>query len=101
MIFPKVRAAVFVHGCFWHGHGCSRAKLPQTNVEFWKEKIGKNRIRDRKARARLRKLGWQVITLWQCELRNMDAAVECLSVVKKRLTASRKAKHPPRRRSEA
>lgn len=73
-VLPRLGIAVFVHGCFWHGHGCRRSKLPQTNVEFWKEKISKNRDRDRKARAALARLGWRVATLWQCELPDLDAA---------------------------
>ncbi|WP_188637443.1 very short patch repair endonuclease [Bradyrhizobium guangdongense] len=73
-VLPKHAVAVFVHGCFWHGHGCCRSKLPQSNVEFWTSKVGKNRVRDRKARRALAKLGWRVVTLWQCELSNADAA---------------------------
>jgi DNA mismatch endonuclease (patch repair protein) len=71
-VLPKHAVAVFVHGCFWHGHGCRRSKLPQSNAEFWINKIGKNRVRDRKARRALAKLGWRVVTLWQCELSDID-----------------------------
>lgn len=84
-VLPKHRTAVFVHGCFWHGHGCSRSKLPQTNVRFWTDKIGKNRLRDAKAEAALRRDGWRVQIVWQCELRNLDTALARLSAVAKRL----------------
>ncbi|WP_253574709.1 very short patch repair endonuclease [Bradyrhizobium japonicum] len=78
-VLPKHAVAVFVHGCFWHGHGCRRSKLPQSNLEFWRSKVGKNRLRDRKARRALAKLGWRVVTLWQCELSNADAAEELVA----------------------
>jgi DNA mismatch endonuclease, patch repair protein len=80
IVFPKYRAVVFVHGCFWHGHrGCQRAGLPKSNIVFWKEKIGRNRLRDRRAYADLIKLGWRVIVIWQCEIPNLDAALARLS----------------------
>ena len=65
------RWAVFVHGCFWHGHdGCGLAKVPKTNVKFWTDKLAANRRRDEhKARA-LRLLGFRVLVVWQCELRD-------------------------------
>ena len=64
-------AAIFVHGCFWHGHtNCKRAKLPATNRRFWREKIDTNKRRDRRVARLLRKQGWQVLTIWQCRLRN-------------------------------
>lgn len=78
-VLPKYASAVFVHGCFWHGHGCRRSKLPQSNVEFWKNKISKNRDRDRKSRRELTRLGWRVITLWQCELPDIDSAAELIA----------------------
>ena len=63
------RAAVFVHGCFWHGHaGCRRARLPRTRRAFWSAKIARNRARDRAAAAALRRLGYTVVTLWGCRL---------------------------------
>jgi DNA mismatch endonuclease, patch repair protein len=66
IVLPKHRTVVFVHGCFWHGHAdCARAALPKSNSEFWKEKIGRNRLRDRRVYAALRKLGWHVAVLWQ------------------------------------
>jgi DNA mismatch endonuclease Vsr len=68
---PKYKMVIFVHGCFWHGHGgCPRAKLPKTNVDFWKEKIEKNIGRDRENIKRLNALGWKPIVIWSCEVKN-------------------------------
>jgi len=65
----KAKVAVFVHGCFWHGHpNCKRAKLPESNREFWERKIAGNRRRDARNCNRLRKEGWRVLTVWQCRL---------------------------------
>ncbi len=67
--FPSRRVAVFVHGCFWHGHeGCKRATLPATRPEFWQAKIDGNKERDRRDRETLEALGWQVRVLWQCSI---------------------------------
>ncbi len=69
IVLPKWKTAIFVHGCFWHGHeGCRRSKLPSTRTEFWRAKIERNRARDRAATERLTALGYQVVTLWGCEL---------------------------------
>jgi DNA mismatch endonuclease (patch repair protein) len=67
--FPSRRLALFVHGCFWHGHeGCIRSKLPTTRLAFWKEKIEKNKARDERCQAELALLGWQIRVLWQCAI---------------------------------
>ena len=68
LVLPKHRAAVFVHGCFWHRHGCSRSTMPATNVGFWSAKLDRNQARDRAAAGELRKLGYKVEILWECEL---------------------------------
>jgi DNA mismatch endonuclease (patch repair protein) len=66
---PQPRTAIFVNGCFWHGHGgCKRAGLPATRTAFWKRKISSNVLRDRRNIAALQKLGWHVVTVWQCQL---------------------------------
>lgn len=63
------RVAIFVHGCFWHGHACKRgARVPQTRRAYWLAKIARNRARDRRVRRRLRRLGWHVFTVWECRL---------------------------------
>jgi DNA mismatch endonuclease (patch repair protein) len=61
---------VFVNGCFWHGHGgCKYSKLPETNLEFWKHKIEGNAAHDIEVRTQLQQSGWQVVTIWQCQLK--------------------------------
>lgn len=66
---PKYKKVIFVHGCFWHGHAdCSRSKRPSTNEEFWREKLDKNIERDKTTVNALKELGWDVLTLWTCEV---------------------------------
>ncbi len=78
MVFPKYRAVVFVHGCFWHRHpGCSKAGIPKSRVEFWKEKLARNVSRARRDEGRLNDLGWSVSLIWECETKNL-ATVERL-----------------------
>ena len=66
---PKHRAVIFVHGCFWHGHGCHLFKWPKTRPEFWRAKIGRNCEVDRLAEERLVTGGWRVATIWECALK--------------------------------
>lgn len=69
IVMRKYRTAIFVNGCFWHGHeGCKQFVLPKTNTAFWQAKIDRNRERDRQNATLLRSNGWQVITLWACSL---------------------------------
>ena len=68
LVFPSRRIALFVHGCFWHGHPCKRGdRLPATNVEYWREKIARNQRRDTANRLLLRELGWTPEVVWECE----------------------------------
>ncbi|GAI56770.1 unnamed protein product, partial [marine sediment metagenome] len=70
IVLPKYNAVVFVHGCFWHRHeGCSASKLPETNREFWEEKIAGNVKRDKLQVEKLRQLGWRVGLVWECSLK--------------------------------
>ncbi|MBM69480.1 MAG: very short patch repair endonuclease [Haliea sp.] len=69
LVFPKYHAVIFVNGCFWHGHGCHLFKWPNTNREFWEEKILGNRARDLRNIRLLQKAGWRVHTVWECSLR--------------------------------
>jgi DNA mismatch endonuclease, patch repair protein len=76
------RLAVFVNGCFWHGHSnCKRAALPSTNAVFWKNKIRSNVARDRRTASSLRREGWKVFNLWQCSLRRPTSLVRLLAQV--------------------
>lgn len=69
LVFPKYKAVVFVHGCFWHQHPrCKLATMPASNVEFWKQKLGANRERDQRNKRMLKALGWSVLTVWECQL---------------------------------
>ena len=76
MAFPSRRKAVFVNGCFWHLHpGCVRARIPGTNREYWEAKLTRNRQRDLENIDALRALGWDAMTVWECELRDMREAL--------------------------
>jgi DNA mismatch endonuclease (patch repair protein) len=80
LAFPSKRKALFVHGCFWHRHNrCSRASIPKTRKKFWEAKLFANVARDRRARRQLRRMGWEVLTAWQCELKNPERLTERLN----------------------
>ena len=73
LVFPSRRLAVFVHGCFWHGHDCARgSRVPKSNRAYWTAKIGRNRARDARVAAELQDLGWRACVLWECETRPRD-----------------------------
>ena len=69
MVFPRHQAVLFVHGCFWHGHGCSLFRWPKTRATFWRTKINRNMERDRDALAALKAHGWRALVVWECALR--------------------------------
>ncbi|MEO6196794.1 MAG: very short patch repair endonuclease [Dehalococcoidia bacterium] len=68
LVFGRRRVAVFVHGCFWHGHVCKEARPPKSNTSYWLPKIARNVQRDRRSATHLRKLGWTVVTIRECDL---------------------------------
>lgn len=71
LVFPGRRKAIFVHGCFWHGHDCKRgARAPKDNAQYWSGKIGRNRARDERVLDSLRGVGWDALTIWECELKD-------------------------------
>jgi len=70
LVFPKYRAVIFVHGCFWHGHNCPMFHLPATRPDFWQAKISGNQVRDAKAHQGLLAAGWRVLTVWECCLKS-------------------------------
>jgi DNA mismatch endonuclease, patch repair protein len=73
IVLPKHRTVIFVHGCFWHRHlGCRYAYTPKSRVEFWTNKFSANLERDAKVRHALEQAGWQVLVVWECELRDVD-----------------------------
>ena len=68
LVFPRLRRAIFVHGCFWHRHeGCARTTTPKTRAAYWREKFEQNMHRDRRNLAALRRLGWSVLVVWECQ----------------------------------
>jgi DNA mismatch endonuclease Vsr len=74
VVFTRRRKAVFVHGCFWHGHqSCGQDKVPKTRSEYWCGKLKGNRERDERALGALKAAGWDVLTLWECEVRRDSA----------------------------
>lgn len=73
LVFPKLHKAIFVHGCFWHGHDCARGgRTPKENRDYWRSKIAKNRGRDEEAWSGLTRSGWKVKVLWECELKDQQ-----------------------------
>ena len=76
LVFSSRRKVLFVNGCFWHWHaGCSRARVPSSNPDFWLAKLQRNRRRDAESIADLRDLGWESLTVWECELRDMETTM--------------------------
>ncbi len=73
IVLPRHRKAIFIHGCFWHSHDCPRGKSPSTRPEFWNTKLDSNVERDRKNLEALEEMGWRVLTVWECELKDSDA----------------------------
>ncbi|MXP10093.1 DNA mismatch endonuclease Vsr [Altererythrobacter halimionae] len=69
LVFPSLKSAIFVNGCFWHGHSCNLFRLPKTNTDFWAGKIEANRMRDARVRERLDAIGLRHFTVWECSLR--------------------------------
>jgi DNA mismatch endonuclease, patch repair protein len=83
ILLPRYRTAVFVHGCFWHWHGCKRSRMPATNREYWERKLGRNVERDKMQHAELEKLGWKVAIVWECQLqRDTNALIALLQDMK-------------------
>jgi DNA mismatch endonuclease (patch repair protein) len=71
LVFPAKRKVVFVHGCFWHGHGCAKGQLPKSRLDYWAPKIERNRQRDMQVLVQLSELKWQALVVWQCEARDL------------------------------
>ena len=80
IVLPGRRLALFVHGCFWHGHDCARgARVPKQNRDYWTAKVARNRARDAANRGNLEAQGWRVETIWECELKDAAALTSRLS----------------------
>jgi DNA mismatch endonuclease (patch repair protein) len=73
LVFPRLRKIVFIHGCFWHRHhACALARLPKSRLDFWVPKLTQNHERDLKNIAKLRRAGWRVKVIWECEISKID-----------------------------
>ena len=73
LVFAKRQAVIFVHGCFWHGHGrCTGGRRPKSNTTYWNAKLERNIRRDRRTARVLRKEGWKRVVIWECELKNLE-----------------------------
>ena len=79
IVLPRHRKVIFVHGCFWHGHRrCPRSERPSSNKSFWNTKLDKNVERDERLRRVLRRMGWKVFVVWECETRAPDKVLRKL-----------------------
>lgn len=73
LVFRSQRKVIFVHGCFWHRHGrCALARMPKSRLDFWKPKLEANKQRDARNKRRLLRAGWSVLTVWECQLRDVE-----------------------------
>lgn len=80
IVLRKYRAVIFVHGCFWHRHpGCRYATTPKSNTAFWMEKFQRNVERDTRVREEIETLGWTVLTVWECEIKDLERLAERLT----------------------
>lgn len=79
LVFPKLKTAIFVHGCFWHRHGCSKTSFPSSNSEFWLAKFRANVNRDKRALELLRTAGWRVCVIWECGVSKEGLAPSALN----------------------
>ncbi|MCI0640763.1 MAG: very short patch repair endonuclease [Gemmataceae bacterium] len=67
LVFPRLRKVIFVNGCFWHMHGCGRCRIPTSRRRYWIAKIKRNALRDPRNRRKVNRLGWRVLTVWECQ----------------------------------
>ncbi|SMQ69416.1 T/G mismatch-specific endonuclease [Altererythrobacter xiamenensis] len=72
IVLPRHRKVIFVHGCFWHAHGCAKGQPPKSRPDYWLPKLARNVERDRTKKEQLESLGWQVLVLWQCEIKESE-----------------------------
>lgn len=84
IVLPKYKTVIFIHGCFWHGHAnCKYYVIPKTRTDWWLNKINGNITNDKKAIIALKKDGWKIITIWECELKPAKVEKTLLSILKK------------------
>ena len=80
IVFPSRKVAIFVHGCFWHGHGCRIGQPPKSRLDYWTPKIAANRVRDDRKQTALAAAGWRSLVVWQCELKDTEALARKLGM---------------------
>lgn len=96
IVIPRYKLAIFIHGCFWHGHdGCIRGRLPKSRLEYWKPKIEANRNRDHRIEEELNEKGWRQIVIWECQLRTQKASSQTLPEVLNQILSMRSDKECP------
>jgi DNA mismatch endonuclease (patch repair protein) len=80
LVFPSRRKIIFVHGCFWHRHNCRLGRpAPSTRKDFWAKKLERNQARDKEVRRALKKLGWNILTVWECQLKELSHVMKRVS----------------------
>lgn len=83
IVLKKYRTVIFVNGCFWHHHDCGRFVWPSTNEEYWHKKIDRNVERDKEDQQALEELGWQVLVIWECQLKRKNALTNLQNLYEK------------------
>ena len=78
LVFPRRKMAIFVHGCFWHNHGCLKGRPPKSRLDYWLPKLEANKRRDASKTAHMHALGWKTFVVWQCKTRNLSELQEIL-----------------------
>ncbi len=86
IVLSKYKTIIFVHGCFWHGHTCKWGKRPTSNTSFWQSKILGNIERDKRVKTELRNLGWKVLIVWDCQLRNKESSQRIIEKLVAKMT---------------
>lgn len=101
LVFSRYRLALFVHGCFWHRHGCKRTTTPATNTEFWTEKFRRTLQRDKATSRELEKIGWTTLVIWECQIKTgIDSTIEILTELRS-LMAGRDTDHQSQTKESA
>ena len=81
LVFPRFRKVINVSGCFWHLHGCARCRIPSANRDYWTQKLQRNTARDKRVQRALRRVGWGVMVIWECQTRT-----SCMDTLRRRIT---------------
>ncbi|MEN3950722.1 very short patch repair endonuclease [Iodidimonas sp. SYSU 1G8] len=89
IVFPRKKKAIFVHGCFWHSHDCSKGRPPKSKLDYWGPKLERNRERDRQNIEDLHALGWDALVVWQCEIKDSEALAKRLVAFLSKIRSTR------------